>query len=46
MKYETPELVAVGAAAELVLGTPEGILDNPDSVSSHAAEGISLGLDD
>ena len=46
MKYETPELVVVGAATALVLGIPGGVLDNPDSQSSHAAEGIALGLDD
>lgn len=46
MKYETPELVVVGAAADLVQGIPDGVLDNPDSETSHSAEGIALGLDD
>jgi hypothetical protein len=45
MKYETPSLVIVGTASALVLGIPGGVLDNPDSETSHAAEGISLGLD-
>lgn len=46
MKYETPELVIVGAASDLVQGSPGGVLDNPESVASHAAVGIALGLDD
>ena len=46
MRYATPELVIVGAAAVLVQGIPGGSLDNDVSLTSHAADGIALGLDD
>ena len=46
MKYETPELVVVGAASDLVQGIPGGMGDNDVSKTSHAPEGIALGLDD
>jgi hypothetical protein len=46
MKYETPKLVVVGAACDLVQGVPGGILDNGGSETSHSPAGIALGLDD
>jgi hypothetical protein len=46
MKYSTPELVVLGAAAVLVLGVPIGSGDNGSSETSHAVAGIGLGLDD
>ena len=46
MKYSTPELVVLGSAALLVLGVPFGSDDNGSSLTSHAAVGVALGLDD
>jgi hypothetical protein len=46
MRYSTPELVVVGAAASLVQGIPGGAFDNEVSETSRPAEGCALGLDD
>lgn len=46
MRYSTPELIVLGAAASLVQGIPVGQGDNDVSLTSHPAEGIALGLDD
>ena len=46
MTYETPKLIVVGAATELVQGIPGGFLDNGVSETSHPPEGIALGLDE
>ena len=47
MKYATPELVVLGSASALVLGTDiKGQLDNGGSESSKPAVGLALGLDD
>jgi hypothetical protein len=46
MRYSTPELVVVGTAAALVQGIPGGVGDNAGSLTSHAPDGIALGLDD
>lgn len=46
MRYSTPELVVVGAAADLVQGIPGAPGDNEVSLTSHAVEGFALGLDD
>lgn len=45
MRYVTPELVIVGAAASLVQGAPGGAFDNDVSETSRPAEGLALGLD-
>jgi hypothetical protein len=46
MRYATPELVVIGAAAALVQGIPDGHFDNDVSETSKPATGIALGLDD
>lgn len=46
MRYSTPELIVVGAAASLVQGIPGGYFDNEVSETSRPAEGFALGLDD
>jgi hypothetical protein len=46
MRYSTPELIVVGAAASLVQGIPGGVLDNEVSETSRPADGYALGLDD
>ena len=46
MRYSTPELIVLGAAASLVQGIPGGQGDNDVSVKSRPADGIALGLDD
>ena len=46
MRYATPELVVIGAAAALIQGQPGGKLDNGSSQTSQPAVGILLGLDD
>jgi hypothetical protein len=46
MKYATPELVIVGEASVLIQGIPGGSLDNDVSETSHAVDGLALGLDD
>ncbi|HEY0872890.1 MAG TPA: hypothetical protein VGD94_05410 [Vicinamibacterales bacterium] len=45
MTYEKPELILVDLAQELVLGEPEGILDNGVRFEHVPAEAV-LGLDD
>lgn len=45
MRYEKPELIVVDAAFELVLGQPEGIVDN-GVLGEDEASGLALGLDD
>jgi hypothetical protein len=46
MKYSTPELVVLGAAAVLVLGDIEGRLDNVSTFMTRPPAGVALGLDD
>jgi hypothetical protein len=47
MKYATPEIVVLGSASALVLGSDiQGKFDNGDSQTSKPAVGITLGLDD
>ena len=46
MKYATPELIVVGAAAGLVRGVPDKQGDNGTSEISQPLAGVALGLDD
>ena len=47
MKYATPELVVLGSASALVLGSEiVGKFDNLDSETSKPAAGVALGLDE
>jgi hypothetical protein len=46
MKYSTPELVVLGSAAVLVLGSIEGRLDNVTTFMTRPPAGVALGLDD
>lgn len=46
MRYSTPELIVIGAAAALVQGIPGGELDNEVSLTSRPANDLALGLDD
>ncbi len=46
MKYATPELVVIGAAAALVQGGIKGYFDNEVSETSQPIAGTLLGLDD
>jgi hypothetical protein len=47
MRYEAPELVVLGPAPIVVLGTDiPGEDDNASSVTSRPEPGIALGLDD
>ena len=46
MRYSTPELIVLGAAASLVQGIPGAPGDNGVSLKSYPTEGIALGLDD
>jgi hypothetical protein len=46
MRYATPELVVLGAAAVLVQGGQPGQSDNGSSTTSKPLGGVLLGLDD
>jgi|RhiMetdeSRZDD1v2_1073273.scaffolds.fasta_scaffold651829_2 hypothetical protein len=46
MRYDTPELVVIGSASDLVQGIPDGMFDHDGSLESRPPEGIALGLDD
>jgi hypothetical protein len=46
MKYSTPELVVLGPASVVVLGSPNGHDDNGATDKTKPALGILLGLDD
>jgi hypothetical protein len=46
MEYAKPELVIVGTATALVLGSIKGTDDNPNPLTERAVGNVPLGLDD
>jgi hypothetical protein len=45
MEYSTPELVVLGSASALVLGSPQGEDDNGATDFTKPPMGFALGLD-
>lgn len=46
MKYSTPELVVLGPAASLVMGSEPGKDDSIDRDNLEVDRGLEIGLDD
>jgi hypothetical protein len=46
MQYSTPDLVVLGPASVLVLGSIAGQFDNVATLVTRPPAGIALGLDD
>ena len=46
MEYSSPELVVVGRAEVVVLGTPNDVNDHIGSLFTQPLMGVALGLDD
>lgn len=46
MKYSSPELVVIGHAEAIVMGTPFEADDHVGSIGTQPMTGFALGLDD